>query len=178
MKDTVLLVVDVQNALVQGHPYHEKTFLGNLERLIPFCRNHSIEIIYVRHDGGAGDELEFNSEGWQIDKRIAPRENEKIFEKHYNSAFKSTDLKEYLSRQGIQNIILVGMQTEYCIDATCKAAFEYGYQLMIPEGCTTTFDNGGFTAEALNNFYMYHIWKNRFAKVESLDELEKNLLKN
>jgi nicotinamidase-related amidase len=177
MKDTVLLVVDVQTALVQDHPYQEESLISNIKRLISFCRKQALEVIYVRHDGGVGDELEYNSDGWQIYKEISPQSDEKIFEKHYNSAFKLTGLKEYLEQQGIQTIILVGMQTEYCIDTTCKAAFEYGYNLIIPEGAVTTFDNGEFTGKALNEFYYYNIWKNRFAKVESIDELEKDLSK-
>ncbi len=175
MKDTVLLIVDVQTALVQGHPYHGEKMIGNIKSLISFCRKNQVEVIYVRHDGGTGDELEYNSSGWQIEKEVEPLDGEMIFDKRYNSAFKSTGLKEHLDHRNIKNIILVGMQTEYCIDATCKTAFEYGYNIIIPEESTATYDNSYFTGKALYEFYMYGIWKDRFAKVASIAELESSL---
>jgi len=175
MKDSVLLVVDVQTALVQGHPYHEETMLRNIKALLSSCRKNKVEVIYVRHDGGTGDELEYNSAGWQIHKEVEPRDSEIIFEKKFNSAFKSTGLKEYLDKRNVQNIILVGMQTEYCMDATCKVAFEYGYNVIIPEETTATYDNSYFTGKSLYEYYVYAIWKDRFAKVVRMDELEKSL---
>lgn len=172
MEDTVLLVVDMQTALIQGHPYHEEKLITNIAHLLSLCRKKKIEIVYVRHDGGDGDELEYNSPGWQLYEEIEPRDGEKIFEKRYNSAFKSTGLKQYLDEKKIKNIILVGMQTEYCIDTTCKVAFEYGYHIIIPEGTTSTYDNSFATGESLNNFYMHNVWKDRFAKILSISELE------
>jgi len=175
MKDTVLLVVDVQTALILAHPYNEEKMINNIKHLILFCREKNIEIVYIQHDGGTGDELECDSDGWQIYKDITPHLGEKIFDKHYNSAFKSTGLKDYLDSKNIKNIILVGMQTEYCMDTTCKIAFEYGYNIIIPEETTSTYDNSYFTGKILYEYYLYKIWKDRFAKVISMDELEKSL---
>jgi nicotinamidase-related amidase len=175
MEDTVLLIVDMQTALVESHPYNEEKLIHNIKRLISLCKEKKIEIIYVRHDGGAGDELEYNSAGWQIYHEIEPRDGEKIVEKRYNSAFKSTGLKEYLDNKGIKNIILTGMQAEYCMDATCKVAFEYGYHITIPEEATSTYDNSYLTGKKLYEFYMYSMWKDRFATIQSMSELEKEL---
>ncbi len=44
------------------------------------------------------------------------------------------------------------MQTEYCVDTSVKVAFEYGYQLIIPEGTCTTFDRKDIPAETINKF--------------------------
>lgn len=102
---------------------------------------------------------------------------ERIFDKQYNSAFLHTGLKEYLDSKNTKNIILVGLQTEYCIDTTCKVAFEYGYNIMIPEETNTTFDNDYLTGKGLYELYNYKIWNNRFAKVMSIEEIEKRFMK-
>ena len=175
MKDTILLVVDVQTSMIQEHPYNEKQVIKNIKYLISRCRNNGIEVIYVRHDDGIGSELERNTDGWQIFNEIAPQE-ERIFDKQYNSAFLHTGLKEYLDSKNIKSIILVGLQTEYCIDATCKVAFEYGYNIIIPEETNTTFDNDYLTAKGMYEFYNYKIWNNRFAKVMSIEEIEKRFV--
>ena len=171
MKNMALLIVDVQKAMIDDHPFHEKELLKNIERLLKTARQNRIEVIYVRHDGGIGDELESCTEGWEIYPSIAPKLTEKIFDKRFNSAFKETQLKEYLSEKNIGTIVLAGMQTEYCIDATCKVAFEYGFTVLIPEGTTTTYDNDFFSGAVTAKYYEQKIWNKRFADVLSMEEI-------
>ena len=172
---TVLLAVDIQEQLMQGRPYNWENVLGNIGRLISICRQKGIEVVYVRHDDGIGSELGKGTPGWQICSAIAPQSNERIFDKNYNSAFLKTGLKDYLDSKEVKNIILVGMQTEYCIDATCKSAFEQGFTVIFPEEANTTFDNEFMTGKQTYEFYMKSIWKNHFAQVLPIEELEKGL---
>ncbi|WP_088225582.1 cysteine hydrolase family protein [Desulfosporosinus sp. FKB] len=175
MRNIVLLVVDVQNALINEHPYNEEKVIENIRQLISTARDNKKEVLYVRHDDGKGTELEKGIDGWQIYSKIAPNENELIFEKKYNSAFHKTGLKEYLDRNEIDTIILVGLQTEYCIDATCKSAFDHDYKIIIPEETNTTFDNDYLSGEKLYEFYNYKIWNKRFTEVISVEEVKKLL---
>lgn len=177
MSNTVLMVVDVQNRLINEHPYNEKKIVGNIKKLIEAARNNEKEVIYVRHDDGEGTELEKGTYGWQIYGEISPNSNEKIFDKKFNSAFIKTGLKEYLESKNIDTIILTGLQTEYCIDATCKSAFEHEYKIIIPEETNTTFDNEYLSGEKLYEFYNYKIWSNRFARVLSMNEVAEMLIK-
>ncbi|WHX50971.1 cysteine hydrolase family protein [Paenibacillus woosongensis] len=170
MKNAALLVVDVQNALVEAKPFDIEVVISNIERLISTCRENSIEVIYVQHDDPVGEALEPNTEGWQIYSGISPLANEKVINKKFNSAFKGTNLKEYLERKGIEQLIITGMQTEYCIDTTLKAAFEYGFQVMIPERTNTTFDNGDLLASDLYHFYNFNIFQGRFGIVEPIED--------
>ena len=63
MSNTVLMVVDVQNRLINEHPYNEKKVVGNIKKLIEAARNNEKEVIYVRHDDGEGTELEKGTYG-------------------------------------------------------------------------------------------------------------------
>lgn len=176
MKNTVLLVVDVQTAMVEDHPYNEADVLSNIASLISLCRQNGVEVVYVRHDGGPGDSLEKGSDGWQIWQGIEPLPTEKIFDKTFNSAFRGTGLAAYLDGKNIKRIILVGLQTEYCIDTTCKVAFEYGYEVIIPEETTSTYDNFHFSGEKLSAYYTEKIWKDRFAEIISMEELKATVI--
>jgi nicotinamidase-related amidase len=178
MSNIVLMVVDVQNALIKKHPYNEQKVIENIKKLILTARGNKKEVLYVRHDDGKGTELEQGTDGWQIYNDIAPDSSESIFEKQYNSAFLKTGLREYLESKNIDNIILVGLQTEYCMDATCKSAFDCGYKIIIPEETNTTFDNEYLSGEKLYEFYNYKIWNKRFANVLSMDDVIKTLLNN
>lgn len=99
---TALLVVDIQTALIEARPYAVENCLSVWQKVIATCRKKNIEVIYVRHNDG---ELLTRSYGWEIYRDIAPEAGEKIFDKHYNSAFKETDLQAYLKRYDIEHLI-------------------------------------------------------------------------
>ena len=67
------------------------------------------------------------------------------------------------------------MQTEYCVDATVKSAFEHGYKVYIPKDGTTTFDASIAPADKLRRYYEEDIWNGRFADVIALDEVLQKL---
>ena len=157
---TAFIIIDVQNILVETGFQTEK-LLEKIAYLQNQARSKNIEIIYVQHIETPEAQT---SEEWQLSPLLKKQANEKVFQKKYNSIFKETGLKEYLDQQGIEQLVLCGMQTEYCVDTSVKVAFEYGYQLVIPEGAVTTFDGDDIPAETLNEFYE-NIWAERFAEV-------------
>lgn len=170
MGNTALVIVDVQNALVEEKPFNIDKTLFNIKELLNACRENGIEVIYVQHDEEEGEELKPFSQGWHIHSSIYPNKGEKIIRKTYNSAFKNTELESYLARAGIETLILVGMQTEYCIDTTVRVAFEKGFRLIMPEQTNTTFDNGDLSGSKIYEYHNFRIFKDRFAEVISLNE--------
>ena len=154
---TALIIIDVQNILVETG-FQTESLLEKISYLQEQARKQHIEIIYMQH---IETPEALTSELSPLLKRQA---DEKVFQKRYNSMFKETGLKEYLDQQGIEQLVLCGMQTEYCVDTSVKVGFEYGYKLVIPEGAVTTFDGEDIPAETLNEFYE-NIWAGRFADV-------------
>ena len=157
---TAFIIIDVQNILVETG-FKTERLLDKISYLQNHARSKNIEIIYVQHIENSEAQT---SEDWQLSALLNRKPDEKVFQKRYNSMFKETGLKEYLDQQGIQQLVLCGMQTEYCVDTSVKVGFEYGYQLIIPEGAVTTFDGEDIPAETLNEFYE-NIWEERFADV-------------
>lgn len=170
-KNFALLIVDVQTNLILAQPYRKEELICKIQQLLKVGRSHSTDIIYVRHDDGKGSELEKGTLGWQIYSEIAPAADEQIIDKNYNSAFKDTSLQVYLQSRAITDLIIVGLQTEYCIDATIKAAFELGYSIHIPRQMTTTFDNDYLSAHDLIDYFETKIWDKRYASVCSFEEV-------
>lgn len=171
MKPDALLVIDVQTALVALHPYEEDVFLARLQRLITACRQNKVPVIYIRHGEDVPEGLLPGTPGWEIAASIAPAPDEPVVDKHFSSAFRQTDLQARLDAMGAKNLILCGMQTEYCVDTTCRVAFELGFVTTVPQGCTTTFDNGLFTAKEMLTYYERMIWDGRFARVLPLEDV-------
>lgn len=167
---TVLLIVDVQQALVDNSPAHKDEFLINLKFLTDAAHASGTEVVYVRHDSSPDPELTAGTPGWQICSALDPRSDERIFDKRFSSAFRKTGLREYLDGRGVERIVLCGMQTEYCIDTTCKVAFEYGYDVIIPSLCTSTFSNPLLSGEKIVLFYEKLIWHPPLATVVSMED--------
>ena len=157
---TAFIIIDVQKILVETG-FETKKRLEKISYILDQSRKQQIEIIYIQL-------IETNesltSEDWQLSPLLKRQPDERVFQKQYNSMFKETGLKEYLEQQGIKQLVLCGMQTEYCVDTSVKVAFEHGYKLVIPEGAVTTFDGDDIPAETINEFYE-NIWDERFADV-------------
>ena len=87
-----------------------------------------------------------------------------------------TDVKYGLSVMGFVNPSRMyannrGMQTEYCVDSTIKAAFELGYAITVPFGCTSTYDNRLFHAPDLITYYERYIWNGNLAQGEPMEKV-------
>ena len=160
----VLLVVDTQKAITNSKLYQFDLLEARIKELINTARNNEIEVIFVRHDDGVGYELTKGNEGFEIYEGFLPADGEIVFDKYVNSSFKGTGLLEYLRKKEENTIILVGLQTDYCIDATVKAGFEHGFKMIVPANTNSTFDNQYMTAEQTYRYYNEFMWNKRYAE--------------
>ncbi len=170
MSATALLVVDVQEAAVALGPYLGDVVLENIARLIEACRTAGLEVIYVQHEEDPGSDFEPGTKGWEIHSKVRPDSGEKIVRKRFNSAFRQTGLQDYLEERAIGTLIVVGIQTEYCIDTTIRVAFEKGFAVVVPEMTNTTFDNGELSASQICDYHNRRIFDGRFAALRSMGE--------
>jgi nicotinamidase-related amidase len=171
----VLLIVDAQDMIVTRELYQYDQFITNVKKLIETARKNQIEVIFVRHDDGY--ELTRGVDGFEIYHDFAPIEGEKIVDKHVNSAFKNTGLVEYLTSKQEKQVMVAGLQTDYCIDAAIKCGFEHDFEMIVPAYCNTTVHNEFLTGEQTYRYYNEKMWKNRYANCISVDEAV-NLLSN
>lgn len=166
----IVVAIDMQKQIMNEGLYEYANFINNIQRILSCAREHHVEVVYVRHEDGEGGELVKGSEGFEIEEACKPIGNEKIFDKRYNSAFKETGLLDYLKEKNEQDIMIIGLQTEYCIDATIKSGFEHGFHVLVPNGSNTTFDNQYMSGEQTYLYYNEFIWKNRYAECISVDK--------
>lgn len=86
------------------------------------------------------------------------------------NTLKDTGLLEYLKDQHEHQLIVVGLQSDYCIDATVKCGFGYGFEIIVPAYANTTVDNEYMSAEQSYRYTNEFIWNNRYAKCISLED--------
>ncbi|MBE5826609.1 MAG: cysteine hydrolase [Butyrivibrio sp.] len=165
-----LIVIDVQKGITDERLYDFDGFIKNVTSIIDAARKNNVEIIYVQHDDGPGTGFSFGDKDFEIADQVAPKENEKIFIKTINSCFGNNDLANYLRESKEKDLMIVGLQTNFCIDASVKSAFERGYKVIVPKGTNSTFDSDYMDRETTYKYYNDMMWPERFASCISVDE--------
>ena len=172
----ILLVIDMQKGIVDATLYAYDTFLDRTVRLIDTARRSHTEVVFVQHDAGPDSGLSPGDLAFEIIDQARPEPGEKVFVKTINSCFGNKAFKEYMEQQEDKRLMIVGLQTNYCIDATVKSAFERGFEVIIPEGTNSTFDNNYMTGETTVRYYNEDVWEELVDAVtfeEALDMLGK-----
>lgn len=166
----ILLVIDMQKGIADEELYAYDTFMDRTARLINSARKNHVEVIYFQHDAGPESGLSTGDADFEIVDQVAPEKGEKVFVKTINSCFGNKAFTEYLKQQEDKHLMIIGLQTNWCIDCTVKSAFERGYEVIIPEGANSTFDNDYMTGETTYRYYNEEIWPGSFADCVTFDE--------
>ena len=143
MSKRAVVVVDLQNeylpsgklALVGIEPA-----LANAARVIADARAKGDRVIHVRHEATAADAPFFTpgSTGVQIHESVAPEQGEPVIVKNYPNSFLKTDLKQMLDSEAVEHVSIVGAMSHMCIDATTRAASDFGYKAtVVHDACAT-----------------------------------------
>lgn len=147
--DSALLVIDVQ----QG--FDEESFWGprnnpaaedNIAALMDAWREAGRPVVLVRHASvQPGSVLAADHPGHAFKDLVEKRrEGALVITKTVNSAFYGTpDLAEWLTARGIGQLVLVGIQTNMCVETTARMAGNLGYDVLVPLDATHTFDLTG-----------------------------------
>jgi nicotinamidase-related amidase len=87
--------------------------------------------------------------GWPHHTAVRPKPGEAVIEKRHRSAFHDTNFHARLTESGIDRLVVTGIQTEMCVDSTCRAAAALGYEVTLVSDAHTTFDSPVLPAEKI-----------------------------
>ena len=166
----ILLVIDIQKGITDDRLYDFDGFIENTVKIINTARQNNKEVIYFQHDDGPGTGFSIGDDEFEIAAQVAPMEDEKRYIKDINSCFGNKEFAGYLEEKKEDTLMIVGLQTNFCIDATIKSAFEKGYKVIVPKGTNSTFDNVYMDKETTYRYYNEMMWPKRFADCITVDE--------
>ena len=167
----VLLVVDTQKGITGHRLFEFNKVKNNIKQLIGEARKNGVEVIFVQHDDGPESGFSKGDEAYEIYEEFSPQKGEQIFCKTVNSSFhKSTGLLSYLQNKEEQQIMTVGLQTDFCMDATIKSGFEHGFDMIIPEYTNSTFDNKYISKDVVYHYYNDFMWPDRYARCIEMED--------
>jgi nicotinamidase-related amidase len=150
MQKKALVVIDVQQGIVRAPQIHDAdAVLTRIRSLQDRARLAGVPVVHVQHDGPRGHRVEKGSSGWNIEPAVAPSSNEQVIHKRASDAFFETPLLEELRRFGVEQIIVAGCMTQYCVDTTCRRAVTLGLDVVLACDAHTTADEGQLLAEQI-----------------------------
>jgi len=171
--DTALLVIDAQAGnFEESAPVHGGSdLLAKISRLIARSRAAGAPVAYVQHCG-PGDAIDQpGAPGWEIHPAVAPVEGDAVIQKSHPDAFQDTNLQRELESRGIKRLIITGIQTEYCVDTTCRRAYSLGYGVTLVKDAHSTWDTELLTAPQI---IAHHndVLGGWFAELKEANEIE------
>jgi nicotinamidase-related amidase len=144
MNETALIIIDMQDGILEDADYpivFKDQLLSNINRLIKEADDSGILTVFIRHTEAQGTPLEINQPGWHITSKLLQPKHAIYIDKRTPDSFHQTQLKNILDEHGISKIVIAGVQTDYCIDTTCRRAFSLGYQTMLVSDAHSSCDS-------------------------------------
>jgi len=143
MPDTALLVIDIQNDYFPGGAMElegAEAAGAKAGQAIRQFRDKTMPVIHVRHLSVRPGSTFFlpGTKGAEIHEAVTPLGAEIVIEKNFPNSFRNTELKATLDRHGIKNLVVAGMMTHMCVDATVRHAADVGYKItLLGDACAT-----------------------------------------
>ena len=138
-----LLIVDIQNDYFTGGKMElEGSEPASLRAggLLAAFRQRRMPIIHVQHVSIRPGATFFlpDTDGVRIHENVAPSASETVIQKHFPNSFRDTPLLDHLRKNAIDELVIAGMMTHMCVDATTRAASDFGFRCFLAhDACAT-----------------------------------------
>jgi nicotinamidase-related amidase len=140
---TALILIDIQNDYFPGGKGELENPLDaalQARKLLEFFRQQKWPTVHIQHVATRPGATTFlpDTDGMKLHASIAPLDGETVIVKHFPNSFRETGLLEHLKGRGVGRLVLCGMMTHMCVDATMRAAVDFGYVVFLAsDACAT-----------------------------------------
>ena len=131
--------------------------LTRVHRLLPVTREERLKVpICVRGTWDAKT----------IDE-IKPEDSDHVVIKRRDSAFQDTELRVWLQSEGINTLIICGVDTSICVETSLRDAFNIGYDVILISDATASGINKHYetTLERVRDYYGLVMAVDRFFRI-------------
>ncbi len=144
--NTAVLVIDVQRGLFDSAPAPDDAngVLDRINGLTHRARAASVPVVFIQHEAD-GTPLQYGSEMWQLDRRLAVDPKDQLVRKTTPDSFLRTDLPDLLQKLGAQRLVICGYASDFCVDTTTRSALTRGFPVVLVSDAHTTHDRAHAT---------------------------------
>jgi nicotinamidase-related amidase len=139
---TVLVIIDLQQGSFTPDiaRYDPGGLVTRLNSLADAVRSRDGSVVFVQHDGPPGDPHHPDLPGWRLLPDLQIRTGDLTVRKTACDAFLSTTLDATLRSLSVDQLVVTGCATDYCVDTTVRSALARGYSTIVPLDGHTTSD--------------------------------------
>ncbi len=140
---TSLLIIDIQNDYFPGGKMEAEGSVeaaANAAKILSSFRAGGLPVAHIQHLSIRPGSTFFlpDTEGVRIYRDVEPLPGEAVFQKYYPNAFRKTFLLDHLRKENVSGLVVCGMMTHMCVDASVRAAFDLGLRCtVISDACAT-----------------------------------------
>lgn len=174
-----LLIVDIQNDYFPGGVFplvEPERAVKSASRLLDAFRERGEPVVHLQHvwDAPEAEFMRPGTPGVEIHPDVAPLDGEPVLTKDAPNGFLRTPLERELRSRDIDRIVVAGMMTSMCVDATVRAAVDLGFEAtVVHDACAAPdLEFGGVSvpAEAVAAAFLAAL-ADSYASVVSADQL-------
>jgi nicotinamidase-related amidase len=131
-----LLIIDIQRDYFPGGAYPlvaPEAAAAAARRVLDAFRAGGEPIVHLQHVWDAEDAafMKPGTDGVEIHPDVAPADGEPVIEKAEPNGFLGTGLEDELRGRGIDELVVAGMMSSMCVDATVRAAADLGFSVTV-----------------------------------------------
>jgi nicotinamidase-related amidase len=147
MPKQALLVIDVQRGLfdAEPRPLEADAVVARINSLAERARAAGAPVVFIQHERD-GSPLQQGSEAWQLERGLQVRERDLRVRKTTPDSFLRTELEALLRQHGVEQVVVCGYASEFCVDTTTRRAAALGYPVVLAADAHTTHDKPHATA--------------------------------
>lgn len=155
MPTTALLVIDIQRAAFDGERCPPIDSPDQLVRsaceLIEAARSGDRLVVFIQHCDEPEQPFEEGTDHWQLHESLVPAAGDLVLKKYASSSFEGTDLDAKLKAEEVVELVLCGLQSEFCVSNTARSALQLGYTVRVAKYGHSTWPSEGRTATEIRD---------------------------
>lgn len=153
-----LLIIDMQVGCFEPVPRHDAAAVTErIARIAEVMREHGRPVLWVQHEEPAGAFLR-HSPGWAIVPELIPDPQDRKIRKTACDSFYRTDLEALLHDLEVDDLLVCGCCTDFCVDTTIRAAASRDFDLTVLTDAHTTADRPHMEAVTIIEHH-HSVWR-------------------
>lgn len=135
-RNIALLIIACQNDHFPGGKFElpkQMEAALNIARLLKAARENGDCVVHIKHvyQDPNSPYMAEGSFGAEIHRLAAPQQGERVVTKYSFNSFDGTPLKEFLEERQIDELVICGSMSQYCILETARATIDLGYPVTV-----------------------------------------------
>ena len=156
-----LLVIDMQKgSFTPSTPRHDTDgVVQRINMLANALRSNLLPVFFIQHDGTTAGNFVPHTTDWQLLDDLKVEPGDVLVDKYANDVFYGSDLQSKLKQYAVDELIISGCATDFCVEATIQSALSKDYKITVVEDGHTTGERPHLKAVQVIEHYNW-VWKN------------------